>query len=518
MNRRSDPAPPCAVTAALPDPAPAAVLVGLSGGLDSSVLLHALAQQPRYRRAGLRAVHVHHGLHPDADAWADQCAAVCAALAIPLQVLRVQVPRDGGHGLEAAARQARRAAFAEALAAGEWLALAQHRDDQAETFLLRALRASGADGLAAMQPLRGFAHGKLWRPLLALPRDALQAYAQRHALQWIEDPSNADPGFDRNFLRLRVLPLLRQRWPHAAAALARSAQLCGEAAALLEQDDQAALEALLGPSDAAMPLPRGAARQRDDAAALADRNGRPAREARRDAADDPTQRPRSAPPCGAVAAPPTQDDQAARDAPSDDAPPLPLPRLRALPAPRRARVVRRWVAQAGLPPLPAAGLAAIEHSLLHARADASAQFAWHGATLRCWRDALYAERDPLPLPTHWQAHWDGRAPLPLPDGRRLRLLAEVPLAFDAPLLVRWRQGGERILLPGRAHSQALKHVLQERAVPPWRRARLPLLFDAERLQAAGADLVAAPLHAWLQARRARLAVDAADTPSSPASH
>ncbi len=448
MSRRSDPAPHCPVSIALPDPAPAAVLVGLSGGLDSSVLLHALAQQPRYRRAGLRAVHVHHGLHADADAWADHCAASCAALAIPLQVLRVQVPRASGHGLEAAARQARRAAFAQVLGEGEWLALAQHRDDQAETFLLRALRASGPDGLAAMQPLRGFAQRMLWRPLLALPRSDLQAYAQRHGLRWIEDPSNADPGFDRNFLRLQVLPLLRQRWPHADAALARSAQLCGEAGALLDDGDQAALEAL-----------------RADATA-----------------------------------------------------PLSLPPLRALPAPRRARVLRRWVAQAGLPPLPAAGLAAIERTLLHARADAAAQFAWHGATLRGWRDALYAERDPPPLPADWQAPWDGHAPLALPDGRRLRLCADAPLGFDAPLLVRLRQGGERILLPGRVHSQALKQLLQERAVPPWQRARLPLLFDAERLLAAGDRIVAAPLHAWLQARHARLVLDSAATPSSPGSH
>ncbi|WP_155615961.1 tRNA lysidine(34) synthetase TilS, partial [Xanthomonas translucens] len=131
---------------------------------------------------------------------------------------------------------------------------------------------------------------------------------------------------------------------------------------------------------------------------------------------------------------------------------------------------------------------------------------------------LYAERDPPPLPADWQAQWDGRAPLALPDGRRLRLLADAPLVFDAPLLVRLRQGGERVLLPGRVHSQALKQVLQEAAVPPWQRARLPLLFDAERLLAAGADIVAAPLRAWLQARSARLALDAAATPSSPASH
>ncbi|WP_141696382.1 tRNA lysidine(34) synthetase TilS, partial [Xanthomonas cerealis] len=151
------------------------------------------------------------------------------------------------------------------------------------------------------------------------------------------------------------------------------------------------------------------------------------------------------------------------------------------------------------------------------RAHAAARACRRRRAVRlAWRDALYAERDPPPLPADWQAQWDGRAPLALPDGRCLRLRADTPLVFDAPLLVRLRQGGERILLPGRVHSQALKQVLQERAVPPWQRARLPLLFEAERLLAAGDRIVAAPLHAWLQARHARLVLDSTATPSSPA--
>ncbi|RBJ75955.1 tRNA lysidine(34) synthetase TilS, partial [Xanthomonas oryzae] len=126
----------------LPAIPPGPVLLAYSGGMDSSALLQLLAATPRYRQAGLRALHVHHGLHADADAWAAHCQRSCDALQVPLQIVRVQVERDSGLGLEAAARNARHIAFAHTLAAGEWLTLAHHRDDQAETFLLRALRAS----------------------------------------------------------------------------------------------------------------------------------------------------------------------------------------------------------------------------------------------------------------------------------------------------------------------------------------------------------------------------------------
>ncbi|WP_127170398.1 tRNA lysidine(34) synthetase TilS [Xanthomonas perforans] len=225
----------------LPATPPGPVLLAYSGGMDSSVLLHLLAATPRYRHAGFRALHVHHGLHADADAWAAHCQRTCDTLQVPLQIVRVQVARDSGLGLEAAARHARHAAFAQALTAGEWLALAHHRDDQAETFLLRALRASGPEGLAAMRPQRPFASGTLWRPMLAHARADLLAYAHAQGLRWIEDPSNADPRHDRNFLRSQVVPLLQQRWPQAPDALARSAQLSADASALLLQQDMALL-------------------------------------------------------------------------------------------------------------------------------------------------------------------------------------------------------------------------------------------------------------------------------------
>ncbi|WP_425480123.1 tRNA lysidine(34) synthetase TilS [Xanthomonas cassavae] len=248
----------------LPATPPGPVLIAYSGGMDSTVLLHALAATQAYRDHGLRAVHVHHGLHADADAWAAHCQQTCEALGVPLQTVHVQVARDSGLGLEAAARQARHAAFADMLASGQWLALAHHRDDQAETFLLRALRASGPDGLAAMRVQRPFAAGTLWRPLLAHARDQLQTYAYAHGLQWIDDPSNADPRYDRNFLRTHILPLLQHRWPQASEALARSAQLSADAGDLLLHDDLALLPALLtrgGALDLQLLAAQPAARQ-----------------------------------------------------------------------------------------------------------------------------------------------------------------------------------------------------------------------------------------------------------------
>ena len=221
------------------------VMVGFSGGLDSTALLHLLANAPTRAPGSLRAVHVHHGLQAQADAWEQHCRDICQQWNIPLQVIRVDVARDRGDGLEAAARSARHAAFKAQLHDGEWLALAHHQDDQAETFLLRALRGSGVDGLAAMRELRAFGNGQLWRPLLPVSRATLETYAQHHRLRWIEDPSNDSDSFDRNFLRLQVLPLLRQRWPHAAAAMARSAGLAADAGNLLERQDNDDLQACL---------------------------------------------------------------------------------------------------------------------------------------------------------------------------------------------------------------------------------------------------------------------------------
>jgi tRNA(Ile)-lysidine synthase len=228
--------------------APAAALcVAYSGGPDSSALLHALAQLPEARTRGLRALHVDHGLHADSAAWAQHCESFCAALAIPCDVLRVQVDAGTGRGLEAAARDARYGALATQLREGEWLLLGHHRDDQAETVLLKLLRGAGPDGLGGMRALRPFGCGQLWRPLLTRSRQQLRTYVDAHQLTCIDDPSNADIRLARNHLRREILPRLLRHWPQAVDSIVHSAALSRAAADALQMQWLAAFDGLHDP-------------------------------------------------------------------------------------------------------------------------------------------------------------------------------------------------------------------------------------------------------------------------------
>ena len=229
--------------------------MAFSGGLDSTVLLHLLAGlAQREPLPPLRAIHIQHGLQAAAEAWPAHCQQVCDELGVPLLQREVRVLP--GASLEQAARDARYAAFVELLGAGEVLLTAQHRDDQAETLLFRLLRGAGARGLAAMPATRKLGGGQLVRPLLAVSRAQLDAYARVHGLRWVEDPSNSDERFSRNFLRRQVLPLLAQRWPQAVASMARSAAHLSEAQGLLDELAQADLAAIEQESRfAGLPLP-----------------------------------------------------------------------------------------------------------------------------------------------------------------------------------------------------------------------------------------------------------------------
>lgn len=215
-------------------PRGSSLLLGLSGGVDSVVLLHLLGQlAPRFSWQ-INALHVHHGISIHADSWAAFCTELCAQLAIPLLVERVDVSPLREMGIEAAARQLRHAALARQKT--DFIALAHHRDDQAETLLLQLLRGAGVRGASAMPvllPRKGMP--PLLRPLLDMERSELEAYAREHDLRWVEDDSNTDVNYPRNFLRHQVLPVLQQRFPAYRTTLARSARHFSEAAELLNE-------------------------------------------------------------------------------------------------------------------------------------------------------------------------------------------------------------------------------------------------------------------------------------------
>ena len=386
--------------------------VAYSGGLDSTVLLHALAALRDERILELRAVHVDHGLHPDSPSWAEHCIREAAALSVPCVVVRVAVDRDAGLGPEAAARDARYAALAAEVGAGEAVLTAQHADDQAETVLLALLRGSGPAGLAAMPEAAPFGPGLLLRPLLGFTRAELAAWAGERGLRWVDDPSNEHLGFARNYLRAAVAPALRAQWPSFARSFARSAHHAADAAALLD---------VLADADLA------AARVGDalDAAAV-----------------------------------------------------------NALPDARARNLVRHWIAARGLPPPPYERLVEALRQLRGAAPDRVPAVDWPGAVLRRWHGHLFVD-----APMDGEPGVDWRLE-PADAGLSAARLGA------AALDVRFRAGGERLRVRAGGPRRALKDLLTEAGVPPWRRAHLPLLFADDTLVAAGnlcidADWVAA---------------------------
>jgi tRNA(Ile)-lysidine synthase len=206
--------------------------IGFSGGLDSTVLLHALMQL--HLPVQLRALHINHQISPNADAWQTQCADFCAQLSIPFHAEKVCV-ENTGKGIEDAARALRYSVFEKNIASNDYLLTAHHANDQAETLLLRLMRGTGPRGLAAIAQVRQLGAGFLVRPLLHFTRAELEAYAVAHQLRWVDDESNLDDDYDRNFLRNQVMPLLHSRWPEFKRKWQQTAELCAQQEAVMEE-------------------------------------------------------------------------------------------------------------------------------------------------------------------------------------------------------------------------------------------------------------------------------------------
>jgi tRNA(Ile)-lysidine synthase len=228
------------------------LVVALSGGVDSTVLLAALAAH-RAKAPGVRAIHVNHGIHPNAPRWSEHCRALARGLHVPLDILATKVSRTGGASLEAAARDARYSMLAQALEPGEFLLTAHHEDDQLETVLLQLFRGAGTAGLAAMPQIAPFAGGWLARPLLSRTRAELEEWARGARLSWVEDDTNADETFDRNYLRRQVLPLIRERWKGVGTAVSRSARHAAEAQRLLDEAGRTDVERVSSGPDLFVP-------------------------------------------------------------------------------------------------------------------------------------------------------------------------------------------------------------------------------------------------------------------------
>ena len=216
------------------------IWVGYSGGLDSHALLYALASTNSELTklipdVKICALHVHHGLNKAADQWQEHCVTVCQSLSIPLEIVHVDASPAPGESPEAAARNVRYQAFNQVIQNGDCLLTAHHQDDQAETVLLQLLRGSGPRGLAAMPACTEFGNGWHVRPLLNFSRSELENYAQQKGLDWIEDSSNIDTRFDRNFIRHEILPVLKSRWPAAASTISRAAGHSAEASRILDE-------------------------------------------------------------------------------------------------------------------------------------------------------------------------------------------------------------------------------------------------------------------------------------------
>lgn len=208
--------------------------VAYSGGLDSQVLLWLCANLRKIHPFSLRAIHVHHGLSPQADAWAEHCARSCEQAEVEFSCHRIDARPPEGESLEAYARQRRYAILKEVLNPNDILLTAHHQDDQAETVLLQLLRGAGPKGLSAMPKVKPFGVGLQARPLLEFTRAELKAYAEAEQLQWVEDELNQDSAYPRNFIRHDLLPLIKKHWPTASKTLARSAENCAEAQDLLD--------------------------------------------------------------------------------------------------------------------------------------------------------------------------------------------------------------------------------------------------------------------------------------------
>ena len=414
-------------------PEDASYVVAYSGGVDSHVLLYCCKQL----NLPVRAVHVHHGLQRVADDWVKHCQAICDALDTRLDVLYVDAQAALGQSPEEAARSARYSALMDNLTDADCLLTAQHLNDQAETLLLQLFRTAGTAGLSAMPASRQFGDHLHLRPLLPFSREEIEAFAKANDLHWIEDPSNDDIQFDRNFIRKNLVPMLEERWPEITGQLSTVASLQSKNLRVLE--DMAAIDLA---SAITTPVPQSKTRVYDVLSVLS------------------------------------------------------ISALKKLGSARLLNVLRYWILKTtkdyATKTSPTRNLLEeIENALINSQSDANPVIAFAGFEFRKYQDNLYLLK--LTVDNNFKKElindvdWNATLPLTL-SSLNIRLKAVKTAGkglkqslLEEPLKICFRIGGEKFHPAERQHSQSLKKLLQEANVPPWERDVIPLLYFEDEL-------------------------------------
>ncbi|MFW5426529.1 MAG: tRNA lysidine(34) synthetase TilS [Methylophagaceae bacterium] len=395
------------------------IWIAYSGGIDSHVLLHLLATSEQAKLRPIQAIHIDHGLNPESPKWTQHCISVSAELGVELTTVKVNVADIDKLGLEAAARTARYNAFEQNLTENDVLLTAQHQQDQAETLLLQLFRGAGPKGLASMASQFQLGDTTVIRPFLTIKQNDILDYAQQHNLQWIEDPSNVETRWNRNYIRHKVLPEIEKRWPSVAKTISRSAENCAEASELLMALAEQDLAAVGGDSSSEfLSIPK------------------------------------------LLALSPARCRNLIRHF-------IELKEL-ALPSAAVLQRVIDEVCLAKKDSMPMMAYADVEIRRFQDKLYFMPSLPDHDAAqiIEC------NSTDDLKINDYITLGWQQT------DGQGLK-----EEFITAGLTIRFRQGGEQIQLPKQSHHKSLKHLFQEWAIPPWQRDRIPLLFSDDRLVA-----------------------------------
>ena len=401
------------------------LIVALSGGMDSVVLIDLLSKLSAKMQFTLSAAHVDHGISVNSNDWTQFSRKICRSLGIPLKIAKLKIKRGPGINLESVARDARYQVFGSLKA--DYVVLAQHLDDQAETLLLQLLRGSGARGLSAMPMVRDQSTGigspastrsqRILRPLLEVPRSEIESYAEEHQLSWITDESNADTSFDRNFLRHEILPILGERFPSYRTTFLRTSRHLSEASSLM--DEMAELDS-----------------------ARCTLSGK-----------------------------------------------IQVEGLRTLTLPRAKNLLRYTLGEMGAILPSTLKLDEILRQLLSSRPDTKLHLTFGTTEIRCFKGAIHIRPLSAVVDTEWQLSWNGEKKLIIPErGGTIRFsqqkstgISLSKLMAEEFIIIRPRRGGERLCPDPNRPRRSLKNLLQEASLPPWERSILPLLFGGESL-------------------------------------